>query len=61
MKSIEEYYKEMKVAMMRSNTDESKEQSMGTFMNGLNCTIKRITKFQLYGRLVMLVHQKSME
>jgi hypothetical protein len=27
----------------------------------LNCTIKRITKFQLYGRLVMLVHQKSME
>ena len=45
--------------MMRANIDESEEQSMARFMNGLNYLIKKIVEFQPYASLVELVHQAT--
>ena len=59
LKSVDEYYKEMETAMMRTNIEESEEQSMARFMNGLNYPIKKIVEFQPYNNLVELVHQAT--
>ena len=44
-KSIEEYFKEMEIAMMRANVQERQEQTMARFLHGMNNPIKRITEF----------------
>ena len=59
LKSVDEYYKEMEISMMRANVNEYEEQSMARFMNGLNYPIKKIVEFQPYAALVELVHQAS--
>ena len=59
LKSVDEYYKEMEISMMRANIAESEEQSMARFMNGLNYPIKKIVEFQPYASLVELVHQAT--
>ena len=59
LKSVDEYYKEMEISMMRANVNEYEEQSMARFMNGLNYPIKKIVEFQPYASLVELVHQAS--
>ena len=59
MKSVEEYFKEMENSMMRANIEESAEQTMARFMNGLNYPIKRITEFQPYSNITELVHQAT--
>ena len=58
-KSIEEYYKEMDIAMIRANITEDYEQTMTRFLNGLNHPIKKITDFQPYSNLIELVHQAT--
>ena len=58
-KSIEEYYKEMEIAMIRANVTEEDEQTMARFLNGLNHPIKKITDFQPYSNLIELVHQAT--
>src|SRR4051812_30551435 len=45
-KSVEEYYKEMEIAMIRSNVMEDDEQTMACFLNRLNHPIKKIADFQ---------------
>ena len=45
-KSVEEYYKEMEIAMIRANVTEDEEQTMARFLNGLNHPIKKIADFQ---------------
>ena len=47
-KSVEEYYKEMEIAMIRANITEDEEQTMARFLNGLNYPIKKIADFQPY-------------
>jgi len=59
LKSVDEYYKEMEISMMRANVNEYEEQSMARFMNGLNYPIKKIVEFQPYASLVELVHHAS--
>ena len=44
-KSIEEYYKEMGIAMIRANVMEDDEKTMGRFLNVLNHPIKKIADF----------------
>ena len=44
-KSVEEYYKEMEIAMIRANATEDDEQTMARFLNGLNHPIKKIADF----------------
>ena len=56
-KSVEEYYKEMEIAMIRANVKEDDEQTMARFLNGLNHPIKKIADFQPDSNLIELVHQ----
>ena len=58
-KSVEEYYKEMEIAMIRANVTEDDEQTMAHFLNGLNHPIKKIADFQPYSNLIELVHQAT--
>ena len=58
-KSIEEYYKEMEIAMIRATITEDDEQTMARFLNRLNYPIKNIADFQPYTTLVELVHQAT--
>ena len=58
-KTVEEYYQEMEVAMIRANVKEDDEQTMARFLNGLNHPIKRIADFQPYSNLLELVHQAT--
>ncbi|KAK1610790.1 hypothetical protein QYE76_034463 [Lolium multiflorum] len=58
-KTVEEFYKEMELTMMRANIQESEEQTIARFFNGLTYPIKRIVEFQPYSNMVELVHQAS--
>ena len=58
-KSVEEYFKEMELAMIRANVQEPQEQTMARFLNGLNHPVKKIAKFQPYSNMVELVHQAT--
>ncbi|KAK1695116.1 hypothetical protein QYE76_011813 [Lolium multiflorum] len=58
-KTVEEFYKEMELTMMRANIQESENQTIARFFNGLNYPIKRIVEFQPYSNMVELVHQAS--
>lgn len=42
IKSVDEYFKEMKLAMIRANIEEDKEATIARFMNGLNYDIAHI-------------------
>ena len=59
IKYVDEYFKEMETSMMRANVEQSEEQTMARFMNGLNYPIKRIVEFQPYTSLMELVHQAT--
>ncbi|KAK1585100.1 hypothetical protein QYE76_018363, partial [Lolium multiflorum] len=58
-KTVEEFFKEMELTMMRANIQESEDQTIARFFNGLNYPIKRIVEFQQYSNMVELVHQAS--
>ncbi|KAK1595950.1 hypothetical protein QYE76_059197 [Lolium multiflorum] len=58
-KTVEEFFKEMELTMMRANIQESENQTIARFFNGLNYPIKRIVEFQQYSNMVELVHQAS--
>ena len=46
IKTIEEYYKEIEIAMIQANVTEDDEQTMARLLNGLNHPIKKIADFQ---------------
>jgi hypothetical protein len=56
---VEDYYREMKKAMIRTNVYEDEEQSIARFISGLHRNIQRIVEFQQYRNLIELVHQAS--
>jgi hypothetical protein len=58
-KSVEEYYKEMKLTMMGLKLEEKEEQTLARFFNGLNHPIKRIMEFLPYTTLCDLVHKAT--
>ena len=45
---MEEYQKELEVAMIRDNVNEDEEVTMSRFLNGLNKDITNIVKLQSY-------------
>lgn len=53
-KSVEDYYKEMEIAMTRANVMEDEDQTMVRFLHGLNHPIKKIADFQPYTNLLEL-------
>ncbi|XP_062114134.1 uncharacterized protein LOC133825167 [Humulus lupulus] len=56
-KSVDEYYKEMEVAMIRANVEEDRESTMARFLHGLNREIADIVELQHYVELTDMVHQ----
>jgi hypothetical protein len=58
-KSVEEYFKEMELTMMRLKLGEKEEQTLACFFNGLNFSIKRIVEFLPYSTLWDLLHKAT--
>ncbi|KAK1615037.1 hypothetical protein QYE76_020554 [Lolium multiflorum] len=58
-KTVEEFFKEMELTMMRANIQEFENQTIARFFNGLNYPIKRIVEFQQYSNMVELVQKAS--
>ena len=55
-KSVEDYHKEMEVAMIRANAEEDREATMARFLNGLNWDIANVVELQHYVELGHKVH-----
>jgi hypothetical protein len=55
-KSVEEYYKELEVVMIRANVIEDEEVTMSRFWNGLNKDIVNVLELQPYIDVKDLVH-----
>jgi hypothetical protein len=55
-KSVDDYNKEMEIAMIRANVDEDREATMARFFNGLNRDIANMVELQHYMELEDMVH-----
>ncbi|XP_052185202.1 uncharacterized protein LOC127796838 [Diospyros lotus] len=55
-KSVEDYHKEMEIAMIRANVEEDRETTMAKFLVGLNCDIADVVELQHYVELDDMVH-----
>ncbi|KAJ9175369.1 hypothetical protein P3X46_013932, partial [Hevea brasiliensis] len=55
-KSVEDYHKEMEIAMIRANVKEDREATMARFLNGLNKEIAHIVELHHYVELEDMVH-----
>ncbi|RDX82522.1 hypothetical protein CR513_36671, partial [Mucuna pruriens] len=58
-KSIEEYYEDKEVTLMRANVLKSNEATMTQFLHGLNKEIQDVVKMYHYTSLDDLVHQAT--
>lgn len=56
-KSVDEYHKEMEVALLRANVQEEPEATMARFLHGLNHDIRDVVELHHYVELEELVHQ----
>ncbi|KAI4313065.1 hypothetical protein MLD38_037841 [Melastoma candidum] len=54
--SVEEYHKEMEIAMIRANVEEDREATMARFICGLNREIANVVELQHYVELEEVVH-----
>ncbi|KAK5842784.1 hypothetical protein PVK06_005176 [Gossypium arboreum] len=54
--SVEDYYKEMEVAMIRAAIEEDREATMARFLAGLNRDIANIVELQHYVKVMDMVH-----
>jgi hypothetical protein len=55
-KSIDEYFKEMKITMIRVNVSEKRKATMARFLNGLNDDIANVVELQHYLEMEDMVH-----
>ncbi|PKI39694.1 hypothetical protein CRG98_039907 [Punica granatum] len=55
-RSVEEYFKDMEVAMIRANVKEDREATMARFLAGLNWKIQNAVELQHYVELEDMVH-----
>ena len=53
---MEDYHKEMEVAIIRDNVEEDREATMARFLNGLNKDIANVVELQHYVELEDMVH-----
>ena len=53
---MEDYHKEMEVAIIRANVEENWEATMARFLNGLNPDIANVVELQHYVELEDMVH-----
>ncbi|RVW25526.1 hypothetical protein CK203_111638 [Vitis vinifera] len=55
-KSVDDYHKEMEIAMIRVNVEEDREATMARFLNMLNRDIANVVELQHYVELEDMVH-----
>uniref|UniRef100_A0A2N9F1F1 RNA-directed DNA polymerase n=1 Tax=Fagus sylvatica TaxID=28930 RepID=A0A2N9F1F1_FAGSY len=55
-RSMDDYYKEMEIALIRANVEEDREATMARFLNGLNRDIANVVELQHYVELEDMVH-----
>jgi hypothetical protein len=55
--SVDEYYKEMELLMIRTETAEATEATMARFFNGLNLEVQDRVEMTVYYNIEDLVHQ----
>ena len=55
-RSVDNYYKEIEIAMIWANVEEHREANMVRFLNGLNQDIVNVVKLQHYVELENMVH-----
>ncbi|KAL6327536.1 hypothetical protein AAG906_021627 [Vitis piasezkii] len=55
-RSVDDYHKEMEIAMIRANVEEDREATMARFLNGLNRDIANMVELQHYVELEDMVH-----
>uniref|UniRef100_A0A2N9GGT6 CCHC-type domain-containing protein n=1 Tax=Fagus sylvatica TaxID=28930 RepID=A0A2N9GGT6_FAGSY len=55
-RSVEDYHKEMEVAMIRANVKEDREATMARFLSGLNRDIANVIELQHYVEIEDMVH-----
>ncbi|KAL4377705.1 hypothetical protein GQ457_02G026650 [Hibiscus cannabinus] len=55
-RSVEDYFKEMEMSMMRANIVEDREATMARFLAGLNTEIANVVELQHYVELEDMVH-----
>ena len=53
---MDDYHKEMKIAMIQANVEEDREATMVRFLNGLNRDIANVVELQHYVKLEDMVH-----
>ncbi|KAH9792509.1 hypothetical protein KPL71_004153 [Citrus sinensis] len=56
-RSVEDYYKEMEIAMIRENVEKDREATMARFLNGLNREIADKVELQYYVEIEEIVHK----
>jgi hypothetical protein len=59
-RSVDEYFKEMEMAMIRANVIEDREATMARFLNWLNKDIANVVELQHYVELEDMVHMVMM-
>ncbi|XP_052483420.1 uncharacterized protein LOC128038888, partial [Gossypium raimondii] len=55
-RSVEDYYKEMEVAMIRADVEEDREATIARFLAGLNREIANIVELHHYVEVIDMVH-----
>ena len=53
---MDDYHKEMEIAMIQANIEEDREANMVRFLNGLNRDIANVVELQHYVKLEDMVH-----
>ena len=55
-RSVDDYHKEVEIAMIRANVEEDRDATMARFLNGLNRDIAIVVELQHYLELEDMVH-----
>ena len=55
--SVDDYYKEMEISLIRENIKETNEATMARFFNGLNRDIQDVVELQSYNNMDELIHR----
>ena len=56
-KSVDDYYKEILINLIRANIEETNEATMDRFFNGLNRDIQDVVELQSYNNMDELIHR----
>jgi hypothetical protein len=57
--SVDEYHKEMEIAMIQANVVEEREATMARFLNGLNWDIANVIELQHHMELEDMIHMAT--